>query len=242
MQEILTQNLGIVYLYFQYIQKICRNIASKSGLLCNTSAFFGYYIYRELPESLRHASPVTAPEMIQRKREMNEKLISEAISGSREAFCGLYGLYKDRLYRYALYRLGSPEDAEDAVSECVLQAWKGITGLRDPKAFVTWMFRILSACCAKRIREMVSLRDNIERIYSEGPQAASAASVITAVELSEALGRLTAEEREIVLLSSVAGLKSSEISEITGLSAGSVRSKLSRSLAKMREFLTQGEK
>ena len=61
---------------------------------------------------------------------MNEKLINEAIAGSKEAFCSLYGEYKDRLYRYALYRLGDPTDAEDAVSDCVLAAWQGIGGLR----------------------------------------------------------------------------------------------------------------
>ena len=48
---------------------------------------------------------------------MNEKLVNEAISGSKEAFCTLYGQYKDKLYRYALYKLGDPDDAEDAVSE-----------------------------------------------------------------------------------------------------------------------------
>ena len=54
------------------------------------------------------------------------KLAEQARSGSKEAFCELYGMYKDRLYRYALYRLGDPDDAEDAVSECVLAAWQGI--------------------------------------------------------------------------------------------------------------------
>ena len=66
---------------------------------------------------------------------MDERLINEAIAGSREAFAALYGAYRDRLYRYALYRLGSPEEAEDAVSECVLAAWKGIGSLRNSRAF-----------------------------------------------------------------------------------------------------------
>ena len=78
---------------------------------------------------------------------MEEKLINEAIAGSKEAFCSLYGEYKDRLYRYALYRLGVPADAEDAVSECVLAAWKCIGSLRSAKAFSSWIFWILSYCC-----------------------------------------------------------------------------------------------
>jgi RNA polymerase sigma-70 factor (ECF subfamily) len=62
-----------------------------------------------------------------------------------------------------------------------------------------------------------------------------------AIELAEALAILKDDEREIVLLSVVAGLTSNEIAKHTLLQPGAVRSKLSRSLAKMREFLSQGE-
>ena len=41
---------------------------------------------------------------------------------SKDEFCKQYGMCKDKLYRYALYRLGNPDDAEDAVSDAVLSA------------------------------------------------------------------------------------------------------------------------
>ena len=169
---------------------------------------------------------------------MDERLINEAIAGSREAFAELYGEYKDRLYRYALYRLGSPEDAEDAVSECVLAAWKSIGSLRSSKAFGSWIFRILSNCCASRIKDAISSRENIERFMNDDGAMPSGSSPSLAVELAEALDRLSSEDREIVLLSVIAGMNSSETAALTGLPAGTVRSKLSRSLAKMREFLS----
>ena len=168
---------------------------------------------------------------------MDEKLISEAIAGSKEAFCKLYGQYKDRLYRYALYRLGDPTEAEDAVSECVLAAWQRIGTLRSEKAFGSWIFRILSNCCASRIKEMIGTRDSLEHIYEAGAAGMSAPASLS-IELSEALSQLVEEERNIVLLSIIGGLNSTEISTLTGLAPGSVRSKLSRSLAKMREFLS----
>ena len=169
---------------------------------------------------------------------MDERLINEAIAGSREAFATLYGSYKDRLYRYALYRLGSPEDAEDAVSECVLAAWKSIGSLRSSKAFSSWIFRILSNCCASRIKEAIGSRGNVERVIREGSFMPEGRSPSLAVELSEALAELSDQDREIVLLSVIAGMTGSEIAEQTGLPAGTVRSKLSRSLAKMRDFLS----
>ena len=168
---------------------------------------------------------------------MNEKLINEAIAGSKEAFCSLYGQYKDRLYRYALYRLGDPTEAEDAVSECVLAAWQGIGNLRSGKAFGSWIFRILSNCCAAKIKEMIGTRENLERIYDAGAGNISVPPSLSA-ELAEALALLRDDERDIVLLSIIGGLSSAEIASLTDLAPGSVRSKLSRSLAKMREFLS----
>ena len=168
---------------------------------------------------------------------MNEKLINEAIAGSKEAFCSLYGEYKDRLYRYALYRLGDPTDAEDAVSDCVLAAWQSIGSLRSGKAFGSWIFRILSNCCASKIKEMISTRENLERIYNAGPGNITVPPSLSA-ELAEALDQLRDDERDIVLLSTIGGLSSTEIASMTDLAPGSVRSKLSRSLAKMREFLS----
>ena len=168
---------------------------------------------------------------------MDEKLINEAIAGSKEAFCSLYGKYKDKLYRYALYRLNDPTEAEDAVSECVLAAWQSIGSLRSEKAFGSWIFRILSNCCASRIKEMIGVRENLERIYNSGAVRVSVPASLS-IELSEALSQLREEERNIVLLSIIGGLSSTETATLTGLAPGSVRSKLSRSLAKMREFLS----
>lgn len=169
---------------------------------------------------------------------MDEKLIKEATAGSKEAFAALYGGCKDKLYRYALYRLGDPAEAEDAVSDCVLAAWKSIGSLRSSAAFNSWIFRILAACCNARIREMIGSRDKIEAAGKELISSPASSSPSLGTELSEALTILSSEEREIVLLSVVAGLSSAEISEQTGIAPGTVRSKLSRSLAKMREFLS----
>lgn len=53
----------------------------------------------------------------------------------KNAFCELYELYKNRLYRYAYYKLSSEEDAEDAVMDCILCAWQGIKQLKRRRLF-----------------------------------------------------------------------------------------------------------
>ena len=176
------------------------------------------------------------------------KLIKLASRGDSNAFCSLYGLYKDRLYRYAFYRLGNRQDAEDAVSACVLSAWKQIGSLREPGAFPSWIFRILSASCGRMIRMQITRRNETD--LDAGPEETSLsaedrAGLLSSADpdpdlrliLQEALERLSEEERNIVLLSVVSGLKSGEIAQICGGTPGSVRSSLSRSLKKLRGYL-----
>ena len=74
----------------------------------------------------------------------------------KDEFIELYtGIYKD-LYRYALYILCNKEDAEDAVSEAVVDAYAEFGKLRDRAAFRSWIFKILSIKCKKKIRGYVN--------------------------------------------------------------------------------------
>lgn len=157
---------------------------------------------------------------------------------SKEEFCRLYGMCKDKLYRYALYKLGNPDDAEDAVSDAVLKAWKSIDKLRDADAFEGWLFAILKFTCSDKIKSYIRDRERGEKIKANEMLSSSFEPASLSSELAEALASLSEKEQEIVLLSVVGGFSGKEISEMTGLAAGTVRSKLSRSLAKMRDFLS----
>ena len=169
---------------------------------------------------------------------MNEKqLVSKAKTGDKESFCQLYGLYKDRLYRYAYYRLGNTADAEDAVSDTIVSAYEQISSLKKSGAFCSWIFKILYANCSKYIKLQIQLKEAVNIEDLENSVCFSQSMSNENSELKQALDILSNEEKELVLLSVAAGLNSSEIAGLTGLKAGSVRSKLSRSLAKMRGFL-----
>ena len=170
---------------------------------------------------------------------MNEKeLIALAKSGNKDAFAELYGLYKDRLYRYAFYRLQNESDAEDAVQDCIVPAYIQIGALKKTEAFPAWIFRILYCTCAAQIRrqEMLRKNSNIDDLENQLFDD-SAEQTALKTELQNALNILKDDEKEIVLLSVVAGFNSGEIGRITDMTSGAVRSKLSRSLKKMRDFL-----
>ena len=164
------------------------------------------------------------------------ELLSAAIKGDKQAFCSLYSLYKDKLYKYAFYRLKSKEEAEDAVQDCVLCVYRQISSLKSVKAFDSWLFKILSACCNEKLRHIINAKNRVDFEQTE-LFLKSDNSAVEKTELVEALETLSEEEREIVLLSCVAGFKSREIASFMDMTSGSVRSKLSRSLKKMRTFL-----
>ena len=166
---------------------------------------------------------------------MDEKsLVKQAIRGDKDAFAALYARYRDDLYRYALFRLGQPEDAYDAVSACVVTAYESIYQLRAAGAFRSWIFRILYYACGKQIALQQEQRG---RADAEELDRLPAREDRLSPELQEALASLSPEDRDIVLLSVIAGYNSKEIASMTQLKATTVRSRLSRALAKMRAFL-----
>ena len=164
------------------------------------------------------------------------ELISRAKKGDKHAFASLYGLYKDRLYRYALYRLGNTEDANDAVCDTILKAYEQIGSLRKTSAFGSWIFAIHSAVCSGYIKEQIRKRELCSIDDFKSSSELKCALNTQSLELNEAMSALSEQEKDIVLLSIAAGFNSKEISKLTGLNDGTVRSKLSRSLAKMRAF------
>ena len=166
--------------------------------------------------------------------QMNQttELVRRAASGDAHAFATLYSfIYKD-LYRFSLYTLQNPQDAEDAVSEAVLDAFSGIGGLRDPEAFKSWMFAILSAKCKQKIRQY----KNADSELSEDLAANDCSlSEQTAVRL--AFQSLAPQDRLILSLHLFGGYTSQEIGEQLEMTAGTVRSRQSRALQKLQTLL-----
>lgn len=165
------------------------------------------------------------------------ELIKNAQKGDKNAFCELYELYKNRLYRYAYYKLSSEEDAEDAVMDCILCAWQGIKQLKKAEAFPAWIFKILRSSCAKYIDYQAKSRVNSSLAEMQNDATLSYCHSDLSLELKQAIDKLQSDEKDIVLLCLVAGFTSKECSKIVGIKPSSVRSKLSRSLAKMRNYL-----
>lgn len=106
------------------------------------------------------------------------------------------------------------------------------------KPFSSWLFRILYCGCSANIKTQISNKSNADISNYENSISYDNNLEFEREELKQALNILKTDERNIVLLSVVAGFNSKEISKITGYSSGNVRQKLSRSLSKMKIYLS----
>lgn len=164
-------------------------------------------------------------------------LVEQARQGDAQAFGRLYEQVYMDLYRYALYTLGDREEAEDAVQETALEAFRGIAGLKKPEAFRGWIFAILCARCNRHIAGIVRLRSQAELVESTLSCSDFSPGYDQALQLRQAIASLEEDDRRLVLLSVVGGFSGKEIAAILGRPEGTLRSRLHRTLKKLRAML-----
>ena len=158
-----------------------------------------------------------------------------------ELFTQLYSAVWQDLYRYAYYVLGNRPDAEDALQDAAMRGYSGLHNLRGVESFKAWMFKILSLCCKRKMAQIINIRrtEQSDEILADVPDADS--DLAEAMLLRERLSELSPDDRSIVVLSIVGGYKSHEIAAIFEISPGTVRSRLSRALNKMRATIEREE-
>ena len=150
-------------------------------------------------------------------------------------------VYKE-LYRYAYFALGHQQDAEDAVSEAVVDAYAAREKLRDKDAFRGWIFTILYRKCKGKRRKYAQDKTIPldEALTDDGKMftdilSDDKISVSDRTEIRQMLFSLTAQDRRIVGLHIICGYTSEEIGRLLGISAGTIRSREHRALARLRK-------
>ncbi len=174
---------------------------------------------------------------------VTEIIVEQARAGNKWAFQMLYEeIYKD-MYRMAYYLLKNKEDAEDAVSEAVFDMYKGIAGIKKYDAFKAWAMKILSIKCKLKMKEYAQKRTEEYEEIGENEYVSEQdveGQAVLKTDIMKAMSILSEEEQMIVVCSSVAGMSSDEVGNITGLNSATVRTKLRRALAKLKVRLEAG--
>ena len=165
--------------------------------------------------------------------EERQAYVRKARLGDAGAFSKLYEEYYQDLYRFALYTLKNSHDAEDAVSEAVMDAYAQIHSLRKASAFRPWIFRILVAKCKRHLKEYTAKTAPLPEELADAQR-----DLCEYLDVREAFFCLSGEERMILALHLFAGYSSKEIGQELHMNPNTVRSRQSRALKKMEEILT----
>ncbi len=169
------------------------------------------------------------------------ELLERARKGDVDAFLALFEASRPTIAAVA-WRLVGPDESEDVVMETYLRAWKSMPGFSGRSGVRTWLCRIAHNCAVDWLRkrrhvvqpwaagddesgehggEGLQVADESQRAPAEVMAGAELQSVI-----NEALGTVSPEHRAVLLLRFSDGLSYSEIAAATGVSIGTVMSRL----------------
>ena len=156
-------------------------------------------------------------------------LVRRAAGGDLDSFDRLARRHGERLHRVAYRILGNRQDAEDAVQETLVRAWRSLGSFRADSSVSTWLQRICVNRClsmsAQRHRHQ-ELSDDVVDLRATPEVAAEQALDATIVR--DALVDLPEDQRVAVVLCDFAGFSYSEVADITGVSLTAARSRLFR--------------
>ncbi len=162
-------------------------------------------------------------------------LLERARAGDQAAFTTLVEQHRDRLWAICLRITGNQHDAEDAMQDALVAAWRAIGNFRGDAQLSTWLYRIGSNAALARIRK----RTDADDIADHDPMSHLdvAAQVVVSDRIAEALAQVPDAYRATFVLRVYGELSYSEIAEAQGIGLQTVRSRISRARSLLSELL-----
>ncbi len=188
--------------------------------------------------------------------EEETRLVARLKQRDEAAFNQFVRAYEQRVFALVFRMLGNKAESQDLAQEVFITVFKSIDSFRGDSRFGTWLYRIAVNHCKNRIkyldrrntRKHDGIEDKHEDAMSEGgavggrparpDEAAEGNEMEKAVRV--ALAALDEEHRELIILRDLEGLAYEEIVQITGLPDGTVKSRLHRARAALREAIERG--
>jgi RNA polymerase sigma-70 factor, ECF subfamily len=167
------------------------------------------------------------------------QVVLAARSGDAAAFATLVRAETPAAYRLALSIVRSPAEAEDAVQDAFLRAWRDIGNLRQASLWPAWFRRCLVRSALDQTRRRPRIRElDLEQAMNL-PGVEPSVLADDRFELMAAFDRLAAEDRAILALRFYADLEVPDVAAALGIPLGTAKSRLHRALGRLREELGQ---
>ncbi len=198
------------------------------------------------PEAGRPAPPPT-PGPPSGAGDPPASLIDAARSGDEAALERLLAPETDRLYAICLRMLGRPDQASDAAQDALVRVIRGLEGFDGRARFTTWTTRIAMNVCLTRLRDRQRrARLDPTAAYtreSARPAEPAAPGRVQGEEdarlVAAALAELSEEHRAVLVLRDIRGMDHDQIAEVLGLPLGTVKSRVFRARAALRDLIDQ---
>jgi RNA polymerase sigma-70 factor, ECF subfamily len=171
--------------------------------------------------------------------QSDAELIQQCRSGQPEAFRIIIERYQSEAFGHALTLLGHREDALDSIQDAFLSAYQAIDRFDVSREFYPWLYVILRNRCLKQF-EVRSRRREVEASDLEHTQIIQAPDRDVS-DLEEALRALPSQDREIISLKYLDGLKYAELADRLSIPTGTVMSRLYHARQRLRELLKESE-
>jgi RNA polymerase sigma factor (sigma-70 family) len=177
----------------------------------------------------------------------DRELVARARDGDADAFGALVARHQQAAFRVAWLIARDPGEAEDAVQEAFVKAWRAMPRFRAEAPFRPWILRIASnearnRARSTRRRDALALREAAAVGTGDAAPSPEAAALSRdeAETLTHALDRLPERDRIVIAYRWLLDLSEAETAEILGVRLGTVKSRLSRALRRLREELGDG--
>jgi RNA polymerase sigma-70 factor (ECF subfamily) len=176
-------------------------------------------------------------------------LVDAARGGDREAFNRLVVHYQSLAYNVAFRILSDPDAAADATQDAFISAYRAMPRFRGG-SFRSWLLRIVTNACydqlrAKKRRPTTSLDADPDMDWEEWtvddgerPEEFAERQALSQV-IQRGLDALPDDQRTVIVLSDIQGLRYGEIAEALGISLGTVKSRLNRGRRKLQDLLQE---
>lgn len=166
------------------------------------------------------------------RKKLDQLLIAVA-QGDREAFAALYQDTRGAVYGLTLSYLHNGEDAQDVTQDAFVRIWENAPQYRSKGTPMAWILTIAKNLALMRLRERGREQDLEDEEWDAIPAQAPAVTPEDRAVLQDALAQLSQQERQVVLLHAVTGLKHREIAQILGAPLATILSQYRRALKKL---------
>ena len=172
-----------------------------------------------------------------RRDQELEQLLLQIGRGDRDAFARLYGLTRGAVYALALSLLRDAHEAQDVAQDTFVKVWENAPSYRPQGSPMAWLLTVARNLARSRLRQSGRQTTLDEEAWNAIPAAPPGVSPEDRQVLQEALARLEPEERQVILLHAISGLKHREIAQLLERPLSTVLSKYHRGLKKMKALM-----